>query len=95
MSAGAIQAGYRRKQSDYDRWLQLTRKLVDSGTHTLVDLLGRAAMEMGDGLFVRYKLITNVNTCSLHVVQGRDRLPTSSVGQICRHLSRPSLTLSS
>lgn len=47
MSAGAIQAGYRKQKSDYDRWLQLTRKLVASGRHTLVELLGQAAIDMG------------------------------------------------
>lgn len=47
VNKAAIQAGYRRNLSDYDRWLQLTRKLVDSGRHTLVELLGRAAMDLG------------------------------------------------
>ena len=48
VNKAAIQAGYRRKKSDYDKWLQLTRKLVDSGRHTLVELLGRAAIDLAN-----------------------------------------------
>ena len=47
VNKAAIEAGYRRQKSDYHKWLQLTRKLVDSGRHTLVELLGRAAIDLG------------------------------------------------